>query len=91
MLAELLTQILPLQHLLQNRQEEQSVLSCFTKTSLSTGCTSDGDGILIFRKSKKGYDKWENQIIERFDGNGKIFYVFEVSKQQCKMVLALFF
>ena len=51
----------------------------------------EDDDLLIFRKSKKRYDKWENQLIERFDGDGKIFDVFEVSKQQCKMVLAVSF
>jgi ribonuclease J len=51
----------------------------------------DDKGILIFRKSKKRYEKWETQLMERFDGNGKIFDVFEVSKQQCKMVLAVSF
>ena len=51
----------------------------------------DDEGLLIFRKSKKRYDKWENKLIERFDGDGKIFDVFEVSKQQCKMVLAVSF
>jgi ribonuclease J len=51
----------------------------------------DDDGILIFRKSKKRYDKWETKMIERFDGDGKIFDVFEVSKQQCKVVLAVSF
>ncbi len=51
----------------------------------------DDDGILIFRKSKKRYDKWETKLIERFDGDGKIFDVFEVSKQQCKVVLAVSF
>jgi ribonuclease J len=51
----------------------------------------DDEGLLIFRKSKKRYDKWENQLIERFDGDGKIFDVFEVSKQQCKVVLAVSF
>jgi len=30
-------------------------------------------------------------LIERFDGDGKIFDVFEVSKQQCKVVLAVSF
>ncbi len=49
----------------------------------------DDEGLLIFRKSKKRYDKWENQLIERFNGDGKIFDVFEVSKQQCKVVLAV--
>ena len=51
----------------------------------------DDEGLLIFRKSKKRYDKWENKLIERFDGGGKIFDVFEVSKQQCNMVLAVSF
>ena len=51
----------------------------------------EDDGLLIFRKSKKRYDKWENQLIERFEGNDKIFDVFEVSKQQCKMILAVSF
>jgi ribonuclease J len=49
----------------------------------------DDEGLLIFRKSKKRYDKWEKQLIERFDGGDKIFDVFEVSKQQCKVVLAV--
>jgi ribonuclease J len=51
----------------------------------------DDDGILIFRKSKKRYDKWETQLIERYDKQNKIFDVFDVSKQQCKVVLALSF
>lgn len=51
----------------------------------------DDDGILIFRKSKKRFDKWENQLMERFEGRNKIFDVFEVSKQQCKVVLAVTF
>ena len=51
----------------------------------------DDKDLLIFRKSKKRYEKWENKLIERFDGDGKIFDVFEVSKQQCKMVLAVSF
>jgi ribonuclease J len=45
--------------------------------------------ILIFRKSKKKYDKWESQIIDEF--KGKVVDVFEVSKQQCKSVLVLSF
>ena len=49
------------------------------------------DGILIFRKSKKRYDKWENQLIERYAGADKIFDVFEVSKKQCNVVLAVNF
>ena len=46
----------------------------------------EDDGILIFRKSKKRYDKWEKQLIERFDGDGKIFDVFDVSKQQLSLI-----
>jgi ribonuclease J len=45
--------------------------------------------ILIFRKSKKKYDKWESQILEKYPN--KIVDVFEVSKQQCKAVLVMSF
>jgi ribonuclease J len=51
----------------------------------------DDEGILIFRKSKKRFDKWEKQLIERYDKQNKIFDVFDVSKQQCKMILAVSF
>ena len=51
----------------------------------------DDEEILIFRKSKKRFDKWEKQLLERYDKQNKIFDVFEVSKQQCKVVLALSF
>jgi ribonuclease J len=51
----------------------------------------DDEGVLIFRKSKKRFDKWENQLIERYGKQNKVFDVFEVSKQQCKVVLALSF
>jgi ribonuclease J len=47
------------------------------------------ESILIFRKSKKKYDKWESQVIEKYPN--KIVDVFEVSKQQCKAVLAMSF
>ena len=47
------------------------------------------ENILIFRKSKKKYDKWENQIMEQYPS--KIVDVFEVSKQQCKSVLVMSF
>jgi len=47
------------------------------------------ENILIFRKSKKKYDKWESQIMEKYPD--KIVDVFEVSKQQCKAVLAMSF
>jgi ribonuclease J len=45
--------------------------------------------ILIFRKSKKRYRKWEKKIIE--EHSNKIVDVFEVSKQQCKVVLGMSF
>ena len=47
--------------------------------------------ILIFRKSKKRFDKWEKQLVERYDNQNKIFDVHKISKQQCKVVLALSF
>ena len=47
--------------------------------------------MLIFRKSKKSNYKWENQLIKQFEGQHKVFDVFEASKQQCNMVLALSF
>ena len=51
----------------------------------------EDEGLLIFRKSKKRYEKWETKMIERFDGENKVLDVFEVSKQQCKVVLAVSF
>ncbi len=47
------------------------------------------ESVLIFRKSKKKYDKWESQIMEKYPN--KIIDVFEVSKQQCRAVLAMSF
>jgi ribonuclease J len=47
------------------------------------------ESVLIFRKSKKTRDKWENRIMEQY--HDKIKNSFEVSKQQCKLVLALSF
>ena len=47
------------------------------------------ENILIFRKSKKRYRKWEKQIIEEY--SDKIVDVFEVSKQQREIVLAMSF
>lgn len=47
------------------------------------------ENILVFRKSKKRYRKWEKQIIE--EHSNKIVDVFEVSKQQCKVVLGMSF
>jgi ribonuclease J len=49
------------------------------------------DAMLIFRKSKKRFDKWESQLIEQYAAQNKIFDVFEVSKQQCKIILAMSF
>jgi len=47
------------------------------------------ENILIFRKSKKSYEKWEQYVLNKYAG--KIVDVFEASKQQCKIVLALSF
>jgi len=51
----------------------------------------EDEGILVFRKSKKRFDAWEKGLIDRFDGDGKVLDVFELSKQQCKVVLAVSF
>jgi ribonuclease J len=51
----------------------------------------DDEAMLIFRKSKKRFDKWESQLVEKYEGANKVFDVFEVSKQQCKVVLAVSF
>lgn len=45
--------------------------------------------VLIFRKSKKREDAWEKEIAKQYPD--KIVDVFEVSKQQCKVVLAMSF
>ena len=49
----------------------------------------DDDAMLIFRKSKKRFDMWESQLIEQYAPQNKIFDVFETSKQQCKVILAM--
>jgi ribonuclease J len=49
----------------------------------------DDDTMLIFRKSKKRFDKWESQLIEQYAPQNKIFDVFETAKQQCKVILAM--
>lgn len=51
----------------------------------------DDEALLIFRKSKKRFEKWESQLLERYEQQNKIFDVFDVSKQQCKVVLAMSF
>ena len=47
----------------------------------------DDEGILIFRKSKATNYNWEKRIMGRYPD--KIKNAFEVSNQQCKVVLAL--
>jgi ribonuclease J len=47
------------------------------------------EGVLIFRRSKATNYRWENQIMEQFPD--KVKNAFDVSKQQCKVVLALSF
>jgi ribonuclease J len=47
--------------------------------------------LMIFRKSKQRYEKWERALMERFNGKNKVFDVFEASNRQCKMVLELSF
>ena len=51
----------------------------------------DDEAMLIFRKSKKRFDKWERQMIEQYSPENKIFDVFETSKQQCNVILATSF
>ena len=51
----------------------------------------EDEAIMVFRKSKKRFDSWEKELIDRFDGENKIYDVFEVSKKQCKTVLAVSF
>ncbi|MGB9713541.1 MAG: MBL fold metallo-hydrolase [Candidatus Bathyarchaeales archaeon] len=47
------------------------------------------ESILIFRKSKKRYEKWESDIISQY--KERVVDVFEISKRQCKAILALSF
>ncbi|MCW4009460.1 MAG: MBL fold metallo-hydrolase [Candidatus Bathyarchaeota archaeon] len=47
--------------------------------------------LMVFRKSKQRYERWERALMERFDGEDKVFDVFEASKRQCRLVLALSF
>jgi ribonuclease J len=49
----------------------------------------DDPDVLVFRKSKQTSYKWEKQIIEQYPD--KVKNAFDVSKNQCKMVLALSF
>jgi len=45
------------------------------------------ENVLIFRKSKKKYERWESRVMGQYEG--KIVDVFEVSKKQCKSVLVM--
>lgn len=47
------------------------------------------ESIFIFRKSKKRYRRWKKQIMEQY--SDKIAGVFEISKQQRKVVLTMSF
>jgi ribonuclease J len=49
----------------------------------------DDDSVLIFRKSKATTYKWEKQVMDRY--SGKIKSAFDLSKQQCNVVLAMSF
>ena len=51
----------------------------------------DDEHMLIFRKSKKRFGKWESQLIDQYSPQNKIFDVFEASKQQCNIILAMSF
>jgi len=51
----------------------------------------DDPNLLVFRKSKQRFDKWERELMKRFDGQGKVFDVFELSKRQCNVILAMSF
>ncbi|MEM3699652.1 MAG: MBL fold metallo-hydrolase [Candidatus Bathyarchaeia archaeon] len=45
------------------------------------------ENILIFRKSKKRYENWENIIVEKY--RDKIFDASMLRKEQCKAILAM--
>jgi len=47
------------------------------------------EGVLIFRRSKKKYDQWEEKIMNKYAS--KVADVFEVSKRQCKAILTMSF
>jgi ribonuclease J len=51
----------------------------------------DDEDILVFRKSKKRFDRWERELMDQYAGKNKVFDVFETSKQQCNVVLVLSF
>ena len=47
------------------------------------------DNILVFRKSKKRYNRWKSSILQQYSST--VVDVFEVSKRQCKGILVLSF
>ncbi|MDH7564486.1 MAG: MBL fold metallo-hydrolase [Candidatus Bathyarchaeota archaeon] len=49
----------------------------------------DDESVLIFRKSKKRYEKWESKIADQY--SERVVDVFELSKRQCKITLTLSF
>lgn len=49
----------------------------------------DDEGILLFRKSKTTSYKWEKQLVDKYPD--KVKGAFELSKQQCGVVLAMSF
>jgi ribonuclease J len=49
----------------------------------------DDSSVLVFRKSKQTSYGWEKQIVKEFPD--RVVDAFEVSKRQCKTVLALSF
>jgi len=49
----------------------------------------DDEGILLFRKSKATSYKWEKQLVDKYPD--KVKGAFELSKQQCGVVLAMSF
>jgi len=51
----------------------------------------DDNSLMVFRRSKQRYEKWERVLLEQLDGKSKVLDVFEASKQQCGMVWALSF
>jgi ribonuclease J len=49
----------------------------------------DDEGILLFRRSKATSYKWEKQLVDKYPD--KVKGAFELSKQQCGVVLAMSF
>jgi ribonuclease J len=71
--------------------KQAQLLNALRKDKHLTVPDPNEDDVLIFRKSKKRFDKWERELMERYAVKSKVFDVFEASKQQCNVVLALSF